>query len=209
MNNDPLNDPSKLDYWMFYYDERYVKETPIEYATKMRDRYLRSRQLSAEGSELLRVNWDTSRPFTPTQARDEVFRARMHVSSLGKAIPADDPVYDPTRLEYYMFEHNPQISNQGINSYAISHRNEYLKVHGVPVPYEESILTVKETGETVPAPNYKEEYSRTEKEPGQSHLPNTGRDKDGYLKDKSGTGWFISFLIAFTLGLIIYSVFNR
>lgn len=40
--DDPINDPTRLEYWMFYYDERYVRESPLEYATRMRDQYLRS-----------------------------------------------------------------------------------------------------------------------------------------------------------------------
>ncbi len=182
---------------MFYYDERYIKETPIEYATKMRDRYLRSRQLSAEGSEPIRVNWDTSRPFTPKQARDEVFNARMHVSSLGKAIQTDDPVYDPTRLEYYMFEHNPRISNEDINSYAISHRNEYLKVHGVPVPYEEGILAVKEPIKEPPAPTESARCEKTERR-------DVSRDRGGYLKEDHKVSWIVPGLLAFLAGFLLY-----
>ncbi len=37
----PENDPSRLEYHLFYYDARYVRESPIEYATRMREKYFR------------------------------------------------------------------------------------------------------------------------------------------------------------------------
>ena len=51
MSNSPSNDPTKLEYWLFDYDERYVRgESPIEYATRMRAQYLRSQQLIDAGA---------------------------------------------------------------------------------------------------------------------------------------------------------------
>lgn len=39
--SDRINDPNSLEYWLFYYDSRYVKETPYEYASRMRAKYHR------------------------------------------------------------------------------------------------------------------------------------------------------------------------
>lgn len=49
--DDPINDPTRLEYWLFYYDERYVRESPQEYATRMRDRYLRAQSRPAYKGE--------------------------------------------------------------------------------------------------------------------------------------------------------------
>ena len=40
--DDPINDPTRLEHYLFYYDERYVRDSPYEYAIRMRDQYLRS-----------------------------------------------------------------------------------------------------------------------------------------------------------------------
>ena len=45
---DPLNDPERLEYYLFYYDPRYVRESPMEYATRMRDEYRRKKAMSAQ-----------------------------------------------------------------------------------------------------------------------------------------------------------------
>ncbi len=141
---DPINDPTRLEYWLFYYDERYIRETPFEYASRMRNQYLKEHDLplpyETPGSDNAAVSWDTSKPFSPSEAREEVKTASNHVRSLSKTISGDDPIYNPTRLEYYMFEHNPKVSVEDTTAYSIRRRNEYLKTHGIPVPYEKDIL---------------------------------------------------------------------
>lgn len=37
----PHDSPEDLDYWLFYYDSRFVRDSPIEYATRMRNQYLK------------------------------------------------------------------------------------------------------------------------------------------------------------------------
>ena len=49
--DDPINDPTRLEHYLFYYDERYVRGTPYEYATRMRDQYLRSLERPAYKGE--------------------------------------------------------------------------------------------------------------------------------------------------------------
>lgn len=143
---DPINDPTRLEYWLFYYDPRYVKGTPFEYASRMRDKYLKEHNLQApyesspETTPHFSVDWDTSRPFTRSQALEEIMKAQDHVFSSGDKITKDDPIYNPARLEYYMFEYNPNVSTENVTEYAIRRRNEFLNVHGIPVPYEKEIL---------------------------------------------------------------------
>lgn len=49
----PLNDPTRLEHYLFYYDERYVRGTPYEYATRMRDQYLGSQKRPDDEGEVV------------------------------------------------------------------------------------------------------------------------------------------------------------
>ena len=184
--------PESLDYWLFYYDERFIHESPLDYATRMRNNYLKAQNRAPSPPV---VSWDTSKPFSPQQARDEVFQARMHVSALRKPIPGNDPVHDPTRLEYYIYEFNPRISKEDVVHYAIRQRNLYLKAHRIPVPYEESILKIKLPEEHRKANNHSAPVEKAERE----------RSKDGYVKDEKGhSSLLIAFLLAVGVGVLIY-----
>ena len=49
----PINDPTRLEYYLFYYDERYVRDSPLAYATRMRDHYLRSLERPADKGKVV------------------------------------------------------------------------------------------------------------------------------------------------------------
>ena len=135
--NDPMNDPARLEYHLFHYDPRYVRGTPFEYASRMRNKYFLEHGLAVP----YEVPDDGDRP-VPARVQvssplEEIRAAKAHLYSDSEPIGRGDPIYDPTRLEHYLFEHNPSVSTTTAIAYAIHARNAYLRSHGIPVPYED------------------------------------------------------------------------
>ena len=73
------------------------------------------------------------------KARGEYAQARQHMNTPG-TVTADDPINDPTRLEYYLFYYDARYCGPDPFAYATRQRNKYLKENGLPIPYEEDIL---------------------------------------------------------------------
>lgn len=67
--DDPINDPTRLEHYLFYYDERYVRGTPYEYATRMRDQYLRSLERPAYKGESAREPEPAPEPAPTTKPK--------------------------------------------------------------------------------------------------------------------------------------------
>ena len=60
----------------------------------------------------------------------------------GKGIvnAGEDPIRDPARLEYYLFEYDPRYVRESAFKFCVKRRNVYLRGEGLPVPYEEDIF---------------------------------------------------------------------
>ena len=77
------------------------------------------------------------------KAYQEYDQARRHMNSPG-TVTADDPMNDPTRLEYYLFYYDARYCGPDPFAYATQQRNKYLKAHGLPIPYDENIMNEPE-----------------------------------------------------------------
>lgn len=101
-----------------------------------------------------------------SEAKREYDEARRHMNTTG-TVTADDPMNDPTRLEHYLFEHNPYVNTTPPIVYAIHERNEFLRSHGRPVPYkdlDEIDIKALETLETTPPVSKRPEDMAKKKE---------------------------------------------
>ncbi len=47
---------------------------------------------------------------------------------------------DPKRLEYYLFKYDPRYVKECAFKYCVKRRNDYLRSHGLPIPFEDDIL---------------------------------------------------------------------
>lgn len=50
--------------------------------------------------------------------------------------------HDPKRLEYYLFDYDPRYVVESAFKYCVKRRNEYLRIRGLTVPYEDNVLTI-------------------------------------------------------------------
>ena len=69
-------------------------------------------------------------------AREEFAAAWDHMNR-GGTITKDDPINDPTRLEYYLFDYDPRYAGPSPFEYASKRRNQYLRSQGKPTLYED------------------------------------------------------------------------
>ena len=68
------------------------------------------------------------------EAREEFDEAWDHMNR-GGTITKDDPVNDPARLEYYLFDYDPRYAGPSPFEYATKRRNEYFRSQGMPERY--------------------------------------------------------------------------
>ncbi len=165
--DDPMNDPTRLEHYLFYYDPRYVHGTPFEYASKMRNKYYREHGLDVPYGVPDRSDYVIPAELLFFQPLEEIHAAQAHMGSVDGFFTAEDPIYDPTRLEHYLFEHNPYVNTTPPIVYAIHERNEFLRSHGRPVPYkdlDEIDIKAMETLETTPLVSKRPEDMAKKKE---------------------------------------------
>lgn len=165
--DDPMNDPTRLEHYLFYYDPRYVHGTPFEYSSKMRNKYYREHGLDVPYGVPDRSDYVIPAELLFFQPLEEIHAAQAHMGSVDGSFTAEDPIYDPTRLEHYLFEHNPYVNTTPPIVYAIHERNEFLRSHGRPVPYkdlDEIDIKALETLETTPPVSKRPEDMAKKKE---------------------------------------------
>lgn len=103
----------------------------------------------------LQIQWDEAGDFPvlnpepetplPQSSEDAQFEyevAKANMNTLGPVLP-DDPMNDPTRLEYWLFYYDERYVREPPYEYAARMRNQYLKDHNRPIPYSEDILSKK------------------------------------------------------------------
>lgn len=67
------------------------------------------------------------------EAREEFAEAWAHMNR-GGTITKGDPINDPTRLEYYLFDYDPRYAGPSPYDYAARRRDQYLRSQGKPQP---------------------------------------------------------------------------
>lgn len=66
--------------------------------------------------------------------------ALNYMNGKGALDAGGDPLSDPVRLEYYLFEYDPRYVREGAFRYCVKRRNDYLRSEGLPVPFPEDIF---------------------------------------------------------------------
>lgn len=137
-SNDPIHDPTRLEHYLFYYDERYCGCGPFEYASRMRNKYLIENDIPIPYEvppEPIVPKTRSTQHLTSEEAEAELWEAYLHVNSHRDSLTATDPVYDPTRLEYYLFTQPFEKVDHEACEDAQNKRLKYLREHNLFIPY--------------------------------------------------------------------------
>lgn len=195
-SGDPLNNPKRLEYYLFNYDSRYISVSPFEYASRMRNKYLSEQGIPLPYEVPDRLQYPEPAAVYVSSKVYEIKEAREHLKATRGRITADDPIYNPVRLEHYLFEHNPYVSREDPVVNAVQKRNQYLKDHGLVAPYEDV------TKDTLYVDEYYERNDKKDPHQGESHVHHTA-STSGMPQNKESNRATVIWAVVLTIVFII------
>jgi len=175
-DNDPIKDPACLEHYLFYYDPRYCGFSPFEYASRQRNKYFTANDIPIPYDVPPEPIVPKIPPirFTREEALSEIRRAYLHVNSSDLSLTAMDPVYDPARLEYYLFTKPLNMTDFIACERAQEERLAFLKQQNLFVPYDKVISVSSD--DLTPPKTYSREEAKEELVNAVKHVLSLGAD---------------------------------